>query len=256
MGEQQTWVRRHAAKIGLGAFVGWALVVLLSGAGVNLTGISWSFERTGQLGDSFGVIGAAMASVAAYFAFRTYQETKDENDILKQERDDANRRKSEPSFLNLLERRYDALNQATYLKHRGSDAITSFAANIRSAVNDYDVNHMQAYRDYLANTRNLPHLFRYTYHIIRYAERHFDGGAAEGRPVKKADISYEYVRLLRSQLSNDELLIIALNALTEDGEGAKPFIERYALLHNMDEADIAPFQLKQSFAEEAFGLPE
>lgn len=74
--------------------------------------------------------------------------------------------------------------------------------------------------------------------------------------MKKADIAYEYVRLLRSQLSNDELLIVALNALTEDGEGAKPFIERYALLHNMDEADIAPFQLKQSFAEEAFGLPE
>lgn len=256
MAKKQSWIRLNAANIGVGAFMGWVVVVTLSGMGVNATEVDWNFETTGHLGDSFGVIGAAMASVAAYFAYKTYQETKEENDTLKKERDQEIIRKAEPSFLNLLERRYDALSQVAYSKDRGTDAISTLCFYLRRDVIDYAEPPLDAYKSYIQDTRNLPHLFRYTYHIIRYAERHFDMGKAQGRAIKKTDIAYEYVRLLRSQLSNDELLIIALNSLTKDGAGAKPFVERYALLHNMDDSDVAAFKLKQSFAKEAFGLPD
>jgi hypothetical protein len=62
----------------ISVFLVWALVVGLSGKGLNLFKVGWDFERTGQLGDSFGVVGALMASLAAYFTFQALVDEKAE----------------------------------------------------------------------------------------------------------------------------------------------------------------------------------
>lgn len=84
----------------------WVAIVVFSGTGWNPSGYRWDFTNTAQLGDSFGVLSALMASIAAYFAFATYNTTMDEAVLVQ-------RRAAEPSFLNLLERRFDVMDRIT-----------------------------------------------------------------------------------------------------------------------------------------------
>lgn len=103
---------------------------------------------------------------------------------------------------------------------------------------DYAKRYLHMYEN---NRNDLGHYFRFTYHIVKFANDSF-GSAA-----------YKYVRLLRAQLSNAELVLIALNCA--HGEGADKFarwVERYSLLHNIDESDRKTFELDQYFAPKAF----
>ncbi|OYW35098.1 MAG: hypothetical protein B7Z42_15690, partial [Brevundimonas sp. 12-68-7] len=69
-----------------------------------------------------------------------------------------------------------------------------------------------------SHRNDLGHYFRFTYHIIKFARDNFGPDA------------YEYVRLLRAQLSNAEITLIALNCA--HGEGREKFlkwVETYSL---------------------------
>lgn len=252
------WVGQHpVTTIALG-LSGWAFFVVVASIRVpNGIPVPFDFQLTGTFGDSFGIVGAVMASTAAYFAFRAYKEQADENDMLRDERSKSDRVRSEPSYLNLIERRYDALNQVTYRTTdtpRGQDAVSYYARTIRNTTTP-DIGALRRFGDYNQNISNLPHLFRFTYHIIRYADENFDFGSAMNRPVTRDDLSYRFVRLLRSQMSNDELFITGLNALTEEGEGAKPYVEKYAMLHTLPESDKQLLRAAGDWDERAFGLP-
>lgn len=56
----------------------WAVIVICSGAGFNPFHLDLKFERIGQLGDAFGVIGAAMATAAAVFTWDTLNLEREE----------------------------------------------------------------------------------------------------------------------------------------------------------------------------------
>lgn len=95
---------RYGVQTVVVAAVLWVIIVFLSGMGFNLLRIDWNFERTGQLGDSFGVLSSAMAAIAAYFAFSTYRSARDEGQ-------QAEQRAFQTAYLNLLERRFDVLDR-------------------------------------------------------------------------------------------------------------------------------------------------
>ncbi len=96
--------------------------------------------------------------------------------------------------------------------------------------------------------------FRFTYHIVAYADRQFGDPTLFGT---KANPAYPYVRLLRAQVSDSELLLIALNCLVGEGHAKfKVLVEGYALLHNMAEEDIDIFALREGFDAKAFGLDD
>lgn len=76
---------------------------------------------------------------------------------------------------------------------------------------------------------DLGHYFRNLYNIIRYAER----------SVSKK-IQRQHVKMLRAQLSNYEILLLAYNALHEYGAKFHRLIEKFELLKNLNTEERLP----------------
>lgn len=254
-----------AATAGL---AGLALVafILLSGAGFNAFRIEWDFTRTGQLGDSFGVFSSVMATIAAIFAFRTFQSARHDSAELE-------RRAAEQSFLNLVERRYQVLDRVRHVilvpdgdghirklvTHElvGQAAVDRMAEQLKNLRLERPNEALKTlYDDVVGESFGLPNYFRFSYHIVSYAQRQVGDSNKLGR---KSNPAYPQVRLLRAQLSPSELVMIALNAVYDQGRpNFTALIEGFGLLHNMDEAEIVLFNLRDpaAFKDSAFGLPD
>lgn len=241
----------------------WTIFVIVSGTGWKLTAIPWDFTNTGALGDSFGVLSSGMAGVAAYFAFKTYKTASDEARL-------AERRAAEPSFLNLIERRFDMLDRVRFTKRvatakqmtsvdrTGQSALDEKSLELwNAAARDCSTGAMAtAYGELSSSVFGLTSFHRFTYHIIDYADRQFSS-KKPGDEMDKQDAAYTYVRLLRAQMSDSELELIAMNCLYGSGKPKlKYFVERYALLNNLPDAEIAHYELPEYFADSAFGLEE
>jgi uncharacterized membrane protein len=248
MSEDRDWVPRLLwVAIAFAAL--WVLVVLLSGLGINFWGREWSFEATGLLGDSFGVVSAVMTSLAAIFAFRTYRQARHEIE-------EQRKQSAETSYLNLLERRYalvDQLSSVHGMVREGHEVIEHMATQVRDRHSDMGLE--LAYTAYALDqtVKGLGTVFRYTYHLVAFAHQHFS--KAPDAPMTKDDGAYQMARILRAQLSDDEILLIALNCLHGGGKDKfKPLVERYALLHNMRRSDIDQLGMREKFAAGAFGV--
>lgn len=256
-------MREHVGVVVVAACaVAWIVTVVLSGVGVNIFGVKWNFATTALLGDSFGVLSSGMAALAAYFAFVTYKSAKDEAEVLA-------RRAAEPSFLNLLERRFTMMENVIRGPSgppalgslinvvRGQIAIDWAAGELwhaLSAVHGRD-RRSTIYNDYVEESiGGLTSYHRYVYHVIAYAERQF-AEVSTSEPMTKDDPSYGYVRLLRAQLSDSEMQLMAFNAIYGAGNPKlRRLIERYALFNNMPEVDIVEFRLPDELDHSAFGL--
>lgn len=256
-------MRGFKGKSGLFAVVAlalaWISTIILSGMDINLFKVEWDFQRTALLGDSFGVLSSGMAALAAYFAFATYQSAKDEASILA-------RRAAEPSFLNLLERRFQmmenvmrAINPAIKnTAYEKGQLAFDWAANMlwhRLFLEEEGSKRRDIYGEFVEESiKGLTNYHRYVYHIIAYAERQFSE-IEEDQLMVKTDPSYRYVQLLRAQLSDSEMELMAFNALYGAGyPKLKRYIERYALFNNIPEVDIVEFRLPDLFEHTAFGL--
>lgn len=223
----------------------WVVVVWRTGLGENWWDVGWDFEVTGQLGDSFGVVSAVMTSLAAYFAFRTYSAAREEMKL--QEQDGARR-----MFLDLLERRVHVVDQVRIGTKVGHDALEQIARRVTySQVEDAaDAYERVVFGDVPA--RGLGALFRYTYRLVKMA----DEDHAKQQPVTKNSDAYKLVRLLRSQMTDAELLTLGCNCLTRRGAAFKPLVEKYAMLHNLSPGDAEDWGFTKAFERTAFGLTE
>lgn len=67
---------------------------------------------------------------------------------------------------------------------------------------------------------DLGHYFRYLYNFLKFIDE------------KEGD-SEKYIKILRSQLSDQELLILFYNCLSRNGEKFLPLAEKYALFDNL-----------------------
>lgn len=243
-------------------FLGWSLIVIASAKGVNFTDTPWNFTNTAQLGDSFGIFSSLMASIAAYYAFATYQSAKEEAKI-------AGRRAAEPSYLNLLERRFDVLDRIDAIRFmwsgnnydrvetKGQSAIDFIASELIKEISKHDEPEEKgmAYWDFInAKVRGLTNYHRFVFHIIDFAQRQFSEVAHTDAMIK-TDPAYEYIKILRAQFSDSEMKLLAMNALYGNGfPKMKMFIERYALLNNMPMEDILELGIENEFETTAFGI--
>ena len=74
---------------------------------------------------------------------------------------------------------------------------------------------------FLPNVSNLGHYFRHLYHILKHIE---DSNMPDAR---------KYADLLQSQLSNDELYLLAINGISNYGRRKMlPLMDKYGLLEN------------------------
>lgn len=71
---------------------------------------------------------------------------------------------------------------------------------------------------------DLGHYFRNLYYVVRYIEN------CKIRDSEKK----EFIKILRSQLSNYELLLLAYNGLHPYGEKFYPYLEKYELLKSLN----------------------
>ena len=267
-------LRRPPAIYVLAVFGLWWIFVGLSGHGV---GWHWDFEATGQLGDSFGILSALMASMAAIFTYQTLVDTRRQASNAEAEaetqrkaaavaraeaaadraaaelrnsaRDQAQfRRDSERTYFGLLNLRYQVLADLKTGKGDNQQVGTDAAASMLKRVgpshyaNLDTFTYSEGYKYmYSIYSNDLGHYFRFTYHIVKFAKDNFGSSA------------YQYVRLLRAQLSNAEIVLIALNCA--HGEGREKFlkwVEMYSLLHNIDPKDRIRFELDVYFRPRAF----
>lgn len=259
-----------------GGFAIWLAFVAASGAGVQIGG-PWNFTVTGQLGDSFGILSAFMASMAAIFTYQTLTDTREQRVLAEREaaerrkeallaREDAasereeaekreterskaeHRRDAEGTFFRLLELRFRVLADLKIGKGSeqriGTDAAEMYIGRILPGFYDEpaEFNLGDSYRKVFAdNANDLGHYFRFTYHAILFAREQF------GRDA------YRYVRLLRAQLSSSEITLIALNCAHGEGrEKFKELVEVYSLLHNITSIEREQFSLDEYFSPRAF----
>jgi hypothetical protein len=80
---------------------------------------------------------------------------------------------------------------------------------------------------------SLAHYFRNLFHIIKYIDS--NTYLKEYNINIKETKKYSYIRILRSILSTDELVILAYNSITNEGNEFIKYCNRYFLLKNLDD---------------------
>ena len=90
----------------------------------------------------------------------------------------------------------------------------------------------------------LDHYFRHLYRIFKYVDT---------SDSISDDERYEYACIVRSQLSDYELVILFYNCLTANGRAKfKPLIEKYAIFNNLREELLADSEHKKLYTDAAY----
>jgi hypothetical protein len=232
----------------------YAGVVIASGLGWNPAGVQWTFESSGQFGDSFGPLGTIMSAIAAVSALMAYWSQREELERLKDAEETSNTRASkvdfERTFFQLITLFRDTLQMIEYhdyhsnKDYNGADAVARILYEGMGSAPDKPVEYVEKKFSemYNRNQNKLGHYFRLFYHIVKF----IDGSEIPNK--------MQYIRILRALLSRSEIAIIGLNCCYGGGqEKLKPLVERYAILHNISSSEANRFYLSNMMNSSAFG---
>lgn len=212
-----------------------------------------TFERTGQFGDSFGVVSAVMSAIAAIYALKAFNQAKAEAE---QTAASQGTRDDELTVFRMLETRRQIIASFEFSGAKGLAAIQAFAEDVRKETRllfmggNWDQWLPGIYKAKFEDNaiQHLWHYFRFTYHLVRFIDERFTD----------PDVAYRYVRMLRAELSDAEQQAIALNSLyfgaKAEDRRFRPLIEKYALLHNISDQARLQFGLDQpgAYSKDAF----
>lgn len=96
----------------------------------------------------------------------------------------------------------------------------------------------------ISTTTRFDHCFRHLYRIYKYVDT---------SDLITDDERYNYACIIRSQLSDYELVMLFYNCLTANGRAKfKPLIEKYAIFNNLREELLANAEHKQLYADTAY----
>lgn len=242
----------------IGGFVAvavlWIAGVLLQGfaATHGWTVASMDFAVAGAFGDAFGGLSAFMATAAAIGAWQAVIYQRQELDSSKAREQELDRisakRDFETTFFNMMslfrstvaEIRYEA--PSTVDIRQGREGLSQILREIRLRAQK-DGDWQKSFKSvYHVHRDDLAHYFRLIYHIVVF----IDQSNIENKML--------YIRLLRANISNSEIILIGLNCIFGNGyEKFKPLVERYALLHNISAEDARKTMISTSFDQRAFG---
>ncbi|OUE79344.1 hypothetical protein AZ013_004387 [Citrobacter freundii] len=82
-------------------------------------------------------------------------------------------------------------------------------------------------RFYLNEGYQLAHYFRFLYNILRFLSEH------------EMDNKDLYAKLIRAQISNQELYLIYYNSFTERGKNFKKYMIEFQLMDNLPPSELA-----------------
>lgn len=104
--------------------------------------------------------------------------------------------------------------------------------------NDYGV------YSYISSTTRFDHYFRHLYRIFKYVD---------STELIEDNERYDYACIVRSQLSDYELVILFYNCLTSNGRAKfKPLIEKYSIFNNLRKELLAKREHKKEYSEKAY----
>ena len=96
----------------------------------------------------------------------------------------------------------------------------------------------------ISTTTRFDHCFRHLYRIYKYVDT---------SDLITDDERYNYACIVRSQLSDYELVILFYNCLTSNGRAKfKPLIEKYAIFNNLREELLADSEHKKLYTDAAY----
>ena len=239
---------------------------------------SLGFSYTGQIGDTFGgIMGPFIAILAAWLTYKAFLMQYEANQKIKRDSDIS---RFETNFFQLLTLQQKITEDLILytevvddnnninglslpLKHvmlRGREAIRQIydkgktenklkLGNLYISYGGVLSNIENQGYNYMAQNEDLSFLdnyFRHMYRIIKYVD--------DAKPLFTLDRRYNYVCLLRAQLSDYELGLVFYNCLSDNGkEKFKPLAEKYALFNNIrDKVLQNPEEDKRQFADGAF----
>lgn len=168
----------------------------------------------------------------------------------------AEQQKFEASFFNMLSALdsmvagIDLQNRETKMTQHGRDCFTTFYSRLakfyRRNCEEYPdgLDHERITNAYQKFAREhqleLSAYFRFLYNIIRYIDESGQG-------------QRHHIRLLRSKISDQELLVVFYNCLTPTGAKMKTYVEKYALFDNLPTLRLLKPEHTQYFSNDALG---
>lgn len=133
-----------------------------------------------------------------------------------------------------------SLFREMYLNLKVSIGKKQFYQGVKGAI---QANNYSAY-SYISATTRFDHYFRHLYRIFKYVD------TSDLIPNNER---YEYACIVRSQLSDYELVMLFYNCLTSNGRAKfKPLIEKYVIFNNLREELLANAEHKKLYAETAY----
>ena len=187
-------------------------------------------SQKGEFGDAFG----AFTSVFSAFGFAGVLLT------LWHQRQSSTKQSFETTVFGLLQTHAQIIQDIDIqagtgvVSYRGRDCFRRYYAHIGRHYRTLTSAHptvldgelvVEAFNlMYEKHRHNLGHYLRFTYNIFRYID---EADIEESAKIK-------YSRIVRSQISDYELLVLFYNCLHTNGEQRfKPLVEQYALFNNL-----------------------
>lgn len=211
------------------------------------TGDNNFYALSGAFGDSFGFVASLMTMIAAVGVYVTFSNEQHARTISQFESNFFTLLKNLESItsqiqVELLKNRKDSTYKAKYhpllrvgtripiRTLNGREGLKVILFVIRNGIGPEGYSNIKVVSRNYNETYNkfvhfLGHYFRTVYHIYRLIDE---------KCPKDDGLSYHYARIVRSQLSNPELCLLAYNCIV--GEGRHKFrylAEKYAIFHNM-----------------------
>ena len=216
---------------------------------VFLTIILQSPENIGQAGDFFGGFVNPLLTFLTFSGvlFTVYIQRQDLNETRKETKKQAEffeRQNFEATFFQMLnlhngivsELEISEYNYSSPFKGRGTFPV--YYSKLQEKFNNIHTQALgsqslivsHAFHQFWDGARqDLGHYYRYLYNIIRYVhEAHLPATAEDMHTAKM-----RYMKLLRAQLSDFELLLLYYNSITGNGRRFLFYVNAYELLDNM-----------------------
>ena len=259
-----------------GTFMAFIVVVFALMSVVAFYAISrdWDTEKLGTLGD---FIGGTLNPILTFFTFiallftivlqqkelHAANEAKDKaEESLDKEKKRATRQQFEYTFFQMIGLHNDIVNALDiYFKPSEYDYSAGHEVKGRDCFKTYLENYFDKYRPlgeyedekqrldkaYKAfwekRQQDLSHYFRYLYNVLRFVFEYED------------DIGdrFKYIKLLRAQLSDFELLVLFYTALHENGKNYVRYIEEYALFDNLPYEHVLSKMHLKMYSRKCYG---
>lgn len=200
---------------------------------------SLDFRNTGQIGDTIGgIMGPFIAIIASLLTFMAFWVQYKAN---QQQRMDMALERFENNLFQMISQQESITDNLRYSSDGSSETLAS-----GRAVFEYIYHHRQKgwhkglrttiLEEGIMSMRDenglwcLDHYFRHLYRIFKY----IDEAPIFHDDSKRLENSYSYTSIVRSMLSEYELVFLYYNGLSHDDLSKfKRLIERYALLNNL-----------------------